>query len=120
MIKTYSPVDGENDHKIRISFNKDGYRGSIVTLVGGNCRGISVIEAGMDFIEDCSEEDVERLVSNDCAFNIRLNEDEDIFTFDIALYNDDGKKLALEDVDEDAIRDIITGVEIEECTPSDE
>lgn len=113
MIENYSPAD-YNVHSIQITFNKDGYTGHIVTKLGGNCTGASVLETALSFVEDCDDDDVNRLTVNDCDFKLHYDED---YWFSLRLHNANGDELIIDDADDDDLKNIIIGVEIVECTP---
>lgn len=110
MIRYYNP-DDFNDHTICISFNHKGYKGEIVFEIGGNCKGLDVINNAETFIEECCESDIEKLISNDCDF--LFNEEDE--TFCLSLTNDEGKKIEFSHINESTVKELIVSVEIIAC-----
>lgn len=111
MIDNYNPK-AFNNHKVRVTFNKRGFTGHIVYNLGGNCRGLDVLNSTEDFIDECCEGDISALVKNDCNLSI----DEDAELFEITLVKGNQKEtLILEEKD---LKKLVTGVEIVDCTES--
>jgi hypothetical protein len=110
MITNYKPAE-RNTHTVRITFNSEGYTGHISYKVGGNLKGLDIIENAVSFIETCDEDDIERLVENDCQFEIDFDDETDEATFGIVLTKgEDNSKFI--DILEDDIRNMIVAVEI--------
>lgn len=98
-MKNYDPNMSRGIHTIKITLQIWDYVGHIIHKVGGNCRGLSVLE--FDF--ECWNEFEE----NDC----HLEYDEDYGYFVCILKNSDGDTLSCEcDVGE--MNDMVVAIEI--------
>lgn len=92
-------------HTIRVTFMYKDYVGHISYEIGGNGKGIRVLD--FDFLENDTQEDIDLYVENDCCFE--YDEDED--TFRCELHNSNGDVLEYED-SPNSFADIIVGIEI--------
>lgn len=102
-MKTYDPyVSGV--HNIRLTFQLMEYKGHITHQVGGNCHGADLLEA--DFLDDMDEDDVARLIENDCGFAL---DEEGRYT--LALHDADGKAMEAE-VELEELQEMLVGIEI--------
>ena len=111
----YKP-DLRNVHTVRLTFNDNGYEGHIAFKLGGNCKGARILSTGLEFLEDCSEDDIKNLVENDC--NLWMHEDDRSVWFTLNLTNTEGEVLQ-EECDEDELEDLILSVDIIDCQPDE-
>lgn len=101
-MKTYDPyVCGT--HIIRLTFQLMEYKGHIAYEMGGNCHGADLLE--MDFLECMDEDDVQRLVENDCDFT--LVDD----GYSLMLHDADGEEMEAQ-VEPDELQEMLVGIEI--------
>lgn len=107
MVNNYNP-NVANTHTICITFNNKGYKGQIAYNLGGNCKGLDIINNAEDFIEECGEDDINNLIINNCKFSF----DEDSETFSLVLTNDNGESRLFDDVEEHELKAMVVGVEI--------
>lgn len=123
MIEKYSPEGYENYHTVQITFNKDGYIGHIAFHIGGNCLGSEILETGLNFLDDCDEDNISNLVKNDCKFKIHLDDSDDGWEpwFSIELSNPKyvwGEDVLIyDDIEPGDLKNLIVCVEITECIP---
>lgn len=95
-------------HTIRVTFQWQEYKGHIAYEVGGNCRGLNVMD--VDF--DCMDmSDIENLKENDCNFG--WNENYELWF--LSLKDDDGNTCDIDCVEPDEINDYVVAVEIIDC-----
>lgn len=114
MIKSY-PVDAEfNAHTIRVTFMAGRYAGHIAFDVGGNCRGAALLNT--DFLDEDTQEDIDRYVENDCGFQYHDNGGEGCFT---AVLADAKGNILLVEGSSEELKDMIVRMEIEAVTPRD-
>ena len=114
MIKSY-PVDSEfNTHTIRVTFMAGRYAGHIAFNVGGNCRGAALLNT--DFLDEDTQEDIDRYVENDCSFQYHDNGGEGYFT---AVLADAKENLLIVKRTSEELRDMIVRMEIEAVIPQD-
>lgn len=111
-IEKYSPAE-YNIHALRITFNKDGYTGHIALKVGGNCKGIAVIEVALSFINDCDTSDIKHLKENDCEFS--MYDDEEPY-FKMVLKGKD-EEMTICGLDSSEVEKMVVAVEIVDCEP---
>lgn len=113
MLENYKP-DKYNVHTVKATFNKDGYTGHIAFKHGGNCKGASVLETALQFLNDCDENDISRLVENNCDLKLHCEDNE--CWFSLELHNADGDILGYDDIDTEDLLDLIVSAEIIACT----
>lgn len=113
-MKRYDISDNFRDriHTIRVTFQWQQYKGHIAYEVGGNCRGLNVMD--VDF--DCMDaSDIANLKENDCNFGWN----EDYETWNLLLKDDEGEECAIQDIEENEISDYVVGLEIIDCRLDD-
>lgn len=95
-------------HTIRVTFQWQQYKGHIVYEIGGNCRGLNVMD--LDF--DCWDMDnIIGLKENDCYFN--WNEDYEVW--ELILKDDNGNECEMDSIEPDEINDYVVAIEIIDC-----
>lgn len=95
-------------HTIRVTFQWQEYKGHIAYEIGGNCRGLNVMD--LDF--DCWDmDDVARLKENDCDFN--WNDYYEVW--ELNLKDDEGNECEISMESPDEIRDYVVAIEIIDC-----
>jgi hypothetical protein len=98
-------------HTVRITLQVREYKGHIAYKVGGNCRGLEV----MEWLPECVEQDdIDKYVENDCEFKLI----EDGALFSMKLKDDDGGFCTVE-ADDDELMECVVAVEIIDCEVSD-
>ena len=123
MIEKYSPYSWKHRHIVRITFNKDGYVGHIAFQIGGNCLGSEILETGLNFLDDCDEDNISNLVENDCKLKIHSDDFDDGWEpwFSIELSNPKyvwgEATLIYDDIEPDDLKNLIVGIEIVDCIP---
>lgn len=116
MLEKYSPGH-HNKHTLRLTFNYGGYVGHVAFCVGGNCKGVSVLETPLDFLEDCDEDYMDTLIENDCNLTLYTNECDE-WWFSLELHS--GEEVCVfDDLDADDISEFVVAVEIVDCVPDD-
>lgn len=65
LINNYDPNYSFGEHTVKVTIQQWQYRGNLKVKVGGNCKGVSVMEGIVDTIYD----QVETLES-DCVFTL--------------------------------------------------
>lgn len=83
-MKNYDPNIYEGTHTVKITLQQWEYKGHIIKRIGGNCKGISLLD--FDFYCECDFDD------NDCQ--MKYHEDEDYFT--CILRDENGNTLRYE------------------------
>lgn len=86
----YNPNIRYGTHKVKITLQQWDYTGHVVTEIGGNCKGRTILESAMDL-------DSNELIGNDCSFSIMDEPDDDNYWFKCVLKNDRGDTLQIED-----------------------
>ena len=105
-LKDYDPnTEPDRTQYVRVTLMQWGYKGCIVTAIGGNCLGIDVLSNAIDFETD-TEFDTPS-TKNDC--NLTYNEDGDFFS--AILHDADGNELHVEG-DAEEMSQMIVAVEI--------
>lgn len=95
-------------HTIRVTFQWQQYKGHIAYEMGGNCRGLNVMD--LDF--DCWDmSDITRLKENDCCFNWN----EFYETWELILKDDEGNTCDIDCIAENEINDYVVAIEIIDC-----
>lgn len=95
-------------HTVRVTFQYQEYKGHIAYEIGGNCRGLNVMD--LDF--DCWDmDDIARLKENDCCFRW----DDEYKIWKLVLKDDSGNKCEMHDIDEYEIGDYVVAIEIIDC-----
>jgi hypothetical protein len=108
MLEKYDP-NVEGTHIIRVTFMQWDYVGHISYKMGGNCRGMDLLDGA--FLECDNQEDIDRYVENDCAYAY----DEDANMFSAILHNAVGDELEVEsDTD---FGEMVVAIEISELIP---
>lgn len=116
MLESYEP-QSRNYHHIKVTFAHADYFGHVVFKVGGNCKGASILANGLDFWENCDEEDIENLVQNDCELSLYGN-NYDEYWFKVNLTNPStGDQMCIEELDYEDLADMIIAVEIVKVEP---
>lgn len=98
-MKIYDPNIYRGVHTVKIKLQKWEYKGHIIRRVGGNCKGLSLLD--FDFYCECDFPD------NDCQ--LEYHEDRDCFS--CILKDEDGNPLKC-DGDAEEMNDMIVGIEI--------
>jgi hypothetical protein len=97
-MKTYSPY-GFGDHTAKVTFQQDRFKLTKEVLIGGNCKGFSIIESAVDkAIDDLYEE-----FSPD-------SDDYEFISFDMVADNDDACSCGFENDEE--LRSAVVMVEL--------
>lgn len=104
-MREYDP-NFEGVHKVRITLQQWEYKGHIVYEVGGNCKGLSILNTA-DFETDSY---TNSRAENDC----NLSFDEDYETFSLELKDDEGDILEIR-ADGKEMNDMIVSIEILDC-----
>ena len=105
MLKEYDLNLYSSTHVVRITLTAFNYVGHVTFEVSGNCMGKSILECGLDFLEDPG-----MMTENDCFFNY----DEDNEVWSAVLTAPDGEQLVIEEHDYGEIEAMITAIEIVE------
>lgn len=105
-MKNYNVNGYRGIHTIRVTFMCEDYVGHIAYKVGGNCKGATLLNT--DFLENDTQEDIERYVENDCCFE--YNEDCDCFSY--VLRNSDGDTWEFGDESPNDVANIVVSIEI--------
>lgn len=114
MITSY-PVDSEfNAHTIRVTFMAGRYAGHIAFNIGGNCRGAALLNT--DFLDEDTQDDIDRYVENDCSFQFHDDGGEGYFT---AVLADAKKNLLIVKGTSEELKDMIVRMEIEAVVSQD-
>jgi hypothetical protein len=103
MVKNYDPNWRYGTHLVKVTLQQWGYKGYVIVTMGGNCKGISVIESSVDAIFD----DTDTLKEN--PINLRYDEEYDIYLCEL-INEDSSDSLSIEDECEN-IKDMIVAVE---------
>lgn len=100
-------------HTIRVTFQWQEYKGHIAYEMGGNCRGLNVMD--LDF--DCWDMyDIAGLKENDCYSKL----DEDYEVWQLVLKDDNGNECEMNDISQNEINDYVVAIEIINCRLSNE
>lgn len=95
-------------HTVKVTLQQWEYKSDMIVLVGGNCKGSSVITTAMDL----SEQGEEGIIENNCHFAVIDEADDDgNYWFNCILYNADGDDMQVED-ELDSLPNYIVGAEI--------
>lgn len=94
-------------HTIRVTFQCQEYKGHIAYEVGGNCRGIDVLDVDFDLMDDRT---VATLKENDCSLQF-----DEYGVWTLVLKDDEGNTLQIDGLEEDNIRDYVVSLEIIDC-----
>ena len=95
-------------HTIRVTFQWQEYKGHIAYEMGGNCRGLNVMDLDFDCMD---EDDIARLVENDCSF--RWNENYEVWQME--LKDEEGNICECYDIEPRKINDYVVAIEIIDC-----
>lgn len=94
-------------HTIRVKFQFQQYVGFITYEMGGNCRGLNVMD--LDF--DCWDiDDIKNLKENTCS----LNWNEEYESWGLVLKDDEGNECSM-DLEPNEINDYVVAIEIIDC-----
>jgi hypothetical protein len=112
MINNYDPNYSFGEHTVRVTIQKWQYKGTIKVKVGGDCKGLSILEDIDDFIYDQAD-----TLESDCNF-ILLEESENDNDpwFRAVLKDNEGNEFQLEDY-WNALEKAIVAVEIIDFVP---
>ncbi|BDR67001.1 hypothetical protein K144312032_12290 [Clostridium tetani] len=100
-------------HTIRITFQYQEFKGHIAYEMGGNCRGLNVMD--VDF--DCMDaDDINNLKENDCRFN--WNDEYQVY--ELILKDKEGNICEMFEIEENEISDYVVSIEIVDCRLSKE
>ena len=117
MIANYKP-DYKNQHTVRITLNDEGYVGHINLPIGGNCKGMSILESALSWLENGDMDDL-NTGSNDCELDMIYpdeDDDEDVVRFSFVLSNGEDKRV-YDDYTDEEFQHLVVAVEIIECIP---
>jgi hypothetical protein len=95
-METYSPY-GFGDHTAKVTFQWDRYKLTKEVLVGGNCKGFSIIESAVD-------EAVDKLYE-------KFGEEDETF-ISLDMVADDDSTCECEFEDDDELKDAVVAVEL--------
>lgn len=98
-------------HTVKITLQFQDFIGHIITQIGGNCHGKTVL----DFDFECEDEFDTDFVKNDC----NLKYDEEYDSFHLTLKNNKGEALAM-NATSDELNNMIVGAEIIGFVPESE
>lgn len=104
-LHSYDPND-YGIHIVRVTFMCGDYSGHIAYRIGGNCRGLLVLNTlDLDMIDS---DDVSKFVENDCSFNA-----DEAYSdwFSMELHNGDSH-IRLDGLSADDLSDYIVKIEI--------
>ncbi|NEZ47838.1 hypothetical protein FDF74_11665 [Clostridium niameyense] len=109
-MKKYDISDNfrERIHTIRVTFQYQEYKGHIAYEIGGNCRGLNVMDVDFDCID---EDDINNLKENDC--NFKFNYEYEVYG--LSLKDEEGNICEMNDIEEDEINDYVVAIEIIDC-----
>ena len=113
----YNPAY-RNDHIVQLTLNDNGFIGHIRFIIGGNCKGMSILESGLNWIDTCDEDDIDRC-DNDCNFEMTFDEENDEYLFSFVL-NNGTETNSYEDYTDDDFKNMIVAVEIIDCKPDED
>jgi hypothetical protein len=83
-VTDYSPGES-GTHTVRVTFQSGRYLGHVAFEIGGNCKGLEILNE-INFLECDNQEDINRYVENDCRFTF----DEETECFTLELNDEDG------------------------------
>lgn len=98
-MKKYDPNIYEGTHTVKITLQKWEYKGHIISHIGGNCKGRSIL----DFDFECEND----FPNNDCQ--MEYHEDYDCFT---CILRDENGDVLICEGDAREMNDMIVGIEI--------
>ncbi|BDR73656.1 hypothetical protein K144316041_23640 [Clostridium tetani] len=100
-------------HTIRITFQYQEFKGHIVYEMGGNCRGLNVMDVDFDCMDT---DDINNLKENDCSFN--WNDEYQVY--ELILKDKEDNICEMFEIEENEISDYVVAVEIVDCRLSKE
>lgn len=95
-------------HTVRVTLQWKEYKGHISYDVGGNCRGLNVMDLDFDCI---GEDEINMLIENDCDF--RWNEEYEVFQ--MSLKDEKGNTCEFNDIEINEMADYVVAIEIVDC-----
>ena len=102
MLKSYNKIGGNiGTHTCRLTLMERDYVGHVTFKIGGNCRGASILESALDYLEDPSR------LESDCRFKCY----DDGTLYSVVLSNGE-TTCCYPDMDYDELCDMIVAVEI--------
>lgn len=104
-ISSYDPGD-YGVHIVRVTFMYGSYSGHIAYKIGGNCKGLLILNTfDLDMIDD---DDVSKFVENDCSFSVDDNYSD---WFSMELHDGD-RHICLDGLSAGDLSDYIVKIEI--------
>jgi hypothetical protein len=103
MINNYDPNYSFGEHTVQVTIQQWQYKGTLKVKVGGNCKGMSVMEGIADVIYDQAN-----TLESDCNFTLlEADEDDDNPWFAALLKDNEGNELRTESEWDDLERAIV-------------
>lgn len=103
-MKFYDTESSMGIHEVKITFQDQSYKGHIIAQIGGNCKGLQVMDFDSYY---WSSEAIDKFKENTC----KLKFDDDCDCFTMELMNEDGDTCEYE-LDVDELRDYVVAIEI--------
>lgn len=109
-MKSYDITDNFRNrvHTVRVTFQFLQYKGHVSYEIGGNCRGLNVMD--VDF-ECWGEDDIKSLKENDC--NLRFNKEYEVW--EMELKDENGNISEIHDIEDRELSDYVVSIEIIDC-----
>lgn len=109
-MKSYDITDNFRNrvHTVRVTFQFLQYKGHVSYEIGGNCRGLNVMDVDFECWDNC---DIENLKENDCNLNFY----EEYEMWEMTLKDEAGETCSLDEIDANELSDYVVAVEIIDC-----